>query len=170
MGPFSVLDSVSVGRAKHILCAARGRMLGKAAESGKKWLEICSQQAVRERFSRVSSWFYKQQLGEVSQPLTGAAWPTVSSLDLWKDCHRLTLIFTAILQIWGIVLYFAEISKESNHSLGNGCDLLFSTGAWKYNSHRRLLSQWGWSTSRNHAGATCVSLWSGLFETMVLSF
>lgn len=78
MGPFSVLDSVSVGRAKHILCAARVRMLGKAAESGKKWLEICSQQALGERFSRVSSWFYKQQLGalrlsEVSQPLTGAA-------------------------------------------------------------------------------------------------
>lgn len=63
MGPFSLLDSVSIGRAKHILCAARVGMLGKAAESGKKGLEICSQQTLGEHFWRVPSWFYKQQLG-----------------------------------------------------------------------------------------------------------
>lgn len=117
-------------------------MLGKAAESGQKGLEICSRQALGEHFWRVPLWFYKQHLGalrlsEVSQPLTGAAWPTVSSLGLWKHCHSLILIFTAILQIWGIVLYFAEIEgllygkqPQCKVSLGNGFHLLFSIRPW----------------------------------------
>lgn len=46
MGPFCVLDSVYVGRAKQILCAAGARMLGKSAENRKKWLKIYSQEAL----------------------------------------------------------------------------------------------------------------------------